>query len=35
LDVVALGDAGVLAERADDDAAVRGLWRIARRAGLL
>jgi 2-dehydro-3-deoxygalactonokinase len=32
---VALGDAGVLAERADDDAAVRGLWRIARRAGLL
>lgn len=32
---VALGDAGVLAQRADGDAAVRGLWRIAQRAGLL
>ncbi|HWD35101.1 MAG TPA: 2-dehydro-3-deoxygalactonokinase, partial [Casimicrobiaceae bacterium] len=32
---VALGDAGVLAQRADHDAAVHGLWRIAKRAGLL
>ena len=32
---VALGDAGVLAQCADHDAAARGLWRIAQRAGLV
>ena len=32
---VALGDAGVVAERASDDAAAYGLWRIAQRAGLV
>jgi 2-dehydro-3-deoxygalactonokinase len=32
---LALADAGVLAERADHDAAASGLWRIAQRAGLM
>lgn len=32
---VALADAGVLTQRADGDAAARGLWRIAMRAGML
>ena len=32
---VALGDAGVLAERASHDAAALGLWRVASRAGML
>jgi 2-dehydro-3-deoxygalactonokinase len=32
---VALGDAGILAQRAGDDAAASGLWRIATRAGLV
>lgn len=32
---LALADAGVLAERAADDAAAAGLWRIACRAGLV
>lgn len=32
---LALGDAGALADRASHDAAARGLWRIALRAGLI
>ena len=32
---VALGDAGVLAQHGEHDAAARGLWRIAKRAGFV
>ena len=32
---LALTDAGVLAERGHADAAARGLWRIAARAGII
>jgi 2-dehydro-3-deoxygalactonokinase len=32
---LALGDAGALAQRAGDDAAASGMWRIAERAGLV
>jgi 2-dehydro-3-deoxygalactonokinase len=32
---LALTDAGVLAERGHPDAAARGLWRIAARAGIV
>lgn len=32
---LALGDAGVIAQRASGDAAATGLWRIAQRAGLV
>ena len=32
---LALGDAGMLAERGIADAAAHGLWRVAQRAGLV